>query len=187
MLFQKNMVIKGIYVHLCLLETFCFLADENDAIVLLEIIQQPPPSTQGDALSHLRHSSYDLLFMTASFGHCHMIFSFTAELQKEPKIANSKKSRYEVRKLPFPVQFILCFCEGKAGCCGRQSCLFIVRCNSLAHYRPDALKSHLKIFWASLLAFLLKKKTNSCIACLTKLLPWQLVVENTTQIISHWN
>lgn len=66
-----------------------------------------------------------------------------------------------------------------------------VVCNtgcSLAHYRPDALKSHLKMFWASLLAFPPKKKTNSCIPCLTKLLPWQLEVENTAQrIISHWN
>lgn len=60
--------------------------------------------------------------------------------------------------------------------------------HTLARYRPDALKNHLKMFWASLLAFPLKKKPNSCVSCLTKLLPWQLVVENTTQrIISHWN
>lgn len=49
------MVIKGIYVHLCLLETFCYLAHENSPVSLLEIIQQPPPTTQGDALSQYRY------------------------------------------------------------------------------------------------------------------------------------
>lgn len=56
---------------------------------------------------------------------------------------------------------------------------------SLAHFRPDLLKSHLKMFWAGLLAFPLKQKANSCIPCLRKLLPWQLVVESTTQRISN--
>lgn len=36
--------------------------------------------------------------------------------------------------------------------------------------------------------FPFEEKPNSCIPCLIKLLPWQLVVESTTQrIISHWN
>lgn len=50
------MVIKGIYVHLCLLETFCYLADENSPSILLEIVQQPPPTTKGGALPHLRYT-----------------------------------------------------------------------------------------------------------------------------------
>lgn len=58
---------------------------------------------------------------------------------------------------------------------------------SLARFKLDLLKSHLKMFWASLLAFPLKKKTNSCIPCLTKLLPWRLVVENASQRISRCN
>lgn len=60
------MVIKGIYVHLSLLETFCYLADENSTSILLEIIQQPPPPTQGDALSHLR-DTFSAVAMTYSW------------------------------------------------------------------------------------------------------------------------
>lgn len=56
MLFQKKMAIKGIYVHFCLLETFCYVADENSPSILLKIIQQHPPTTKGDALSHLRYT-----------------------------------------------------------------------------------------------------------------------------------
>lgn len=54
MLFQKNMVVKGLDVHLCLLETFCDLADENSPVFPFEIIQQRPPTTQGDAPFHHR-------------------------------------------------------------------------------------------------------------------------------------
>lgn len=99
------MAIKGIYVHLCLLETFCYLADKNSPIVLLEILQQPPPTTLCHISAthlHILCSSCNVLFMTASLDNCHMILSFAVVLQEEPKIASSKKSRYEVRKLPFP-------------------------------------------------------------------------------------
>lgn len=75
--------------------------------------------------------------MTASLAYCHMIFSFAVMLQEEPKIANSKKSSYELGKLPFPTGFILWFCEGKAGCCGRQSCLSTVR--SKMHPKPSSV------------------------------------------------
>lgn len=80
------------------------LADENSPVVqqLMEIIQQPPLTTQGDPLSHLTYAfsaiPTTLLSMTASLGH--MILSFAGIPQAEPKIASSKKSGYEVRKLP---------------------------------------------------------------------------------------
>lgn len=100
-------MITGIhYLHLCLLETLCYLADENSPVVqqVMEIIQQPPLTTQADPLSHLTYPfsavPTTLLSMPASLEHCHMILSFAVIPQAEPKIISRKKCSYEVRKLP---------------------------------------------------------------------------------------
>jgi len=107
MLFQKSIVITEIsYLHSCLLETFCYLADENSPAVqqLMQIIQQPPLTTQGDPLSHPMYTfsavPVALLLMTASLDHHHMILSFAVSPQAESKIASSKKYSYEMRNLP---------------------------------------------------------------------------------------
>lgn len=71
---------------------------------LMEVTQQPPVTTQGHPLSHLTctfpAASAAFLPVTARLDHCHTILNFAVIPQTGPKVAISKKSNYEVRKLP---------------------------------------------------------------------------------------